>query len=485
MAAPEVRRGDFIYRDTLFVDLGPNRRHPRASAQDLKDLLLPSSKQKKAGSGSAPKDQVAHWYEAQLIHYGLPRSREKNTAKVRLTNAIASKTLVVPEEIVALEAEMKKEYASALRRAKSGGGGGGGGGGAAAAGKGETKVVESKAKKTRSTSMATTTTTSKTTVALEIDGIKVTIDREAMEVAKKKKKETQTGKKSTAAPKTATSKTATSKTATSKTATSKTATSKPKGAKASDSKPKPAMAAGSTALAASRPKAQIPKQTARRGGHSGYSVTDRLVPSSSPEKPRAKQTARRGKDDPFHHNNRDRGAPSPSQTYNRTPLSFQHDVDMDDAPPAYESIDFNQQRESPTLEDFPISGTYFFPGNSFQPFSLTLQVDDRSHQLWGQFHIGSKEGVLCVSDMSDISCDQAVSFGWRSEDQDDGFMKFGRGCDGVIEFDGEGWIRGHFNGLMYGEDVEFTGELVNDEGLDVREMKHIWDDFPRKAYGRG
>ncbi|OCT48701.1 hypothetical protein CLCR_04870 [Cladophialophora carrionii] len=461
MAAPEVRRGDFIYRDTLFVDLGPNRRHPRASAQDLKDLLLPSSKQmkkKKGGSGSGsesgsapkPKDQVAHWYEGQLIHYGLPRAREKNTAKVRLTNAIASKTLVVPKEIVALEAEMKKEYASALRRwGKSGNGGA-----AAAASKGETKVVESKAKKT--------TTTSKTTVALEIDGIKVTIDREDMEAAKKKG--TQMGKKSTAVP--------------------KTATSKSKGAKASDSKPKPATAA-SSARATSRPKAQMPKQTARRGGHSGYSVTDRPVSSSSPEKPRAKQTARRGKDDPFHHNNRDHSAPSPSQTFGHTPLSFQHDVDMDDAPPAYESIDFNQQRESPTFEDFPISGTYFFPGNSFQPFSLTLQVDDRSHQLWGQFHIGSKEGVLCVSDMSDISCDQAVSFGWRSEDQDDGFMKFGRGCDGVIEFDGEGWIRGHFNGLMYGEDVEFTGELVNDEGLDVREMKHIWDDFPRKAYGRG
>ncbi|EXJ56553.1 hypothetical protein A1O7_06897 [Cladophialophora yegresii CBS 114405] len=463
--SPEVRNGDFLYRDTLFVDLGLNKRHPRAAVQDLKELLLP----KKGGSASAPpKDQVAHWYEAQLIHYGLPRSRDKNTAKVRLTNALASKTLGVPKDIVALEGEMKREYASALRRTKSGAGG---------AIKGEMKVAEGKAAK-KSTTASTGTSKSKTTVALEVGGTKVTIDREDMEAAKKR---------STA---------------------SKAAASKPKGAKASDSKPKPATASTAAtpktkdakasdanprlatgagiAADASRSQSQAIKRTARRGGHSAHSVSDRLVPSSSPEKPRAKQTARRGKDDPFRRSNSDRGAPTSSHTYDHTPFSFQHDVDMDDAPPAYEPIDFHQQRESPGPEDdFPISGTYFFPRAPFQPFSLTLQVDDRSRQLWGRFQIGSKEGVLCVGDMSGISSDHAVSFGWRSEDQDDGFMKFGRGCDGAIEFDGEGWIRGHFNGLMYGEDVEFVGEWVNGEGLDVREMKHIWEDFPRKAYGSG
>ncbi|KIW65037.1 hypothetical protein PV04_07324 [Phialophora macrospora] len=469
MAAAEVRNGDFFYRDTLFVDLGANKCHPRASAQDLKDLLLPKS-------GSAPKDQVAHWYEAQLIHYGLPRSKDKNTAKVRLTNAIASKTLALPKEIVAMEGEMKKQYARALRKAKSNGGVGTG---AAATSKGETKLVGSKTKKVTSTS------TSKTTVELELDGMKITIDRESLAAAAKTKTP-----KSTAA---------------------KEDTAKPKGAKASESKPKPATAAKSapvkaaapgkssggkpaaSALPASRPRSEAPKQTARRGNHSGYSVTDRPIPSSSPEKPtgaaapkpRARQTARRGKTDPFYRTDRDRPASSPSQTYDHTPYSFQHDVDMDDAPPSYDTIDFNQPPESSSgPEDFAISGTYFFPRHPVQPFSLTLQVDERSRHLWGSFHIGSKEGVLCMDDIAGIASGQAVSFGWRSEDQHDGFMKFGRGCDGTMEFDGGGWIRGHFHGLMYGEDVEFVGNLVNEEGLDVREMKHIWDEFPRKAYGR-
>jgi hypothetical protein len=472
MAAAEVRNGDFIYRDTLFVDLGPNKCHPRASAQDLKDLLLPKS-------GSAPKDQVAHWYEAQLIHYGLPRSKDKNTAKVRLTNALASKALALPKEIVAMEGEMKKQYASALRRAKSGGGGA-----AVAASKSGTTVVGSKAKK------VTTTNTSKTTVELEVDGMKITIDREALSAAAKTK--TTTGK-STA-----------SKGGITKAKGAKTSDSKPKAATAAKTVPAKATAAGksssgkpaASALPPSRPRSEAPKQTARRGNHSGYSVTDRPIPSSSPEKtigaaapkPRAKQTARRGKgSDPSHRTDRDlRAASSPSQTYDHTPYSFQHDVDMDDAPPSYDSIDFNQQRESSsTPEEFAISGTYFFPRHSVQPFSLTLQVDERSRRLWGSFHIGSKEGVLCMDDISGIASGEAVSFGWRSEDQDDGFMKFGRGCDGTMEFDGEGWIRGQFHGLMYGEDVEFGGNLVNEEGLDVREMKHIWDEFPRKAYGRG
>ena len=109
MSAPEISNGDFLYRDTLFVNFGPSKCHPRASVSELKALLLPKK-------GSAPKDQVAHWYEAQLIHYGLPRSKDKNTAKVRLTSAIST-GLAVPADIARTEADMKKQYASAVRKA--------------------------------------------------------------------------------------------------------------------------------------------------------------------------------------------------------------------------------------------------------------------------------------------------------------------------------------------------------------------------------
>ena len=113
MPTPEIRKGDFVYRDTFFVDVGDGKRHSRAAPSELKDLLLPKR-------GSVPaKDQVAHWYEAQLIHYGLTRSKDKNTAKVRLTAALTTDGLNVPSEVQAKEAEMKKEYAAATRKAKA------------------------------------------------------------------------------------------------------------------------------------------------------------------------------------------------------------------------------------------------------------------------------------------------------------------------------------------------------------------------------
>lgn len=113
MDVPPVVRDDFIYRDTLFVNIAEGKRHPRASVAELTSLLLPSK------DAQAPKDQVAHWYEAQLLHYGLPRSKDKNTAKMRLLQAINKQELQVPAHIVRMEAEMKKEYAAAIRKAKS------------------------------------------------------------------------------------------------------------------------------------------------------------------------------------------------------------------------------------------------------------------------------------------------------------------------------------------------------------------------------
>ncbi|KAI7531991.1 hypothetical protein KC331_g13809 [Hortaea werneckii] len=108
-SAASIVRGEFVYRDTLFVDVGGDgKRHPRASPAELKDLL----------NGKVAKDQVGHWYEAQLIHYGLQRSKQKDTAKVRLQQALSQSKLKVPPHIADMEGQMKKEYAAAVRKAK-------------------------------------------------------------------------------------------------------------------------------------------------------------------------------------------------------------------------------------------------------------------------------------------------------------------------------------------------------------------------------
>ncbi|KIX92123.1 uncharacterized protein Z520_12116 [Fonsecaea multimorphosa CBS 102226] len=441
METTEIRRGDFVYKDTLFVDLGPNKRHPRASTTDLKELLLPKR-------GTTPKDQVAHWYEAQLLHYGLPRSKDKNTAKVRLTNALSAKALSVPKEITQMETEMKKEFASALRKAKN------------VVGKPE--QTKAKAVEKKATTVAKGT---KTTIELEVDGVKVKIDRDMLDAAKKKS----TKSKETSA--------------------SGGASSKTKGDKASSSTPKPATAPKSKAVSAGA-SSKSPKGAKTSSSTPKPAAAAPKSPSkskASPSAPRPLFTARRSQ--PFPRNTSARPVSDPPKhVYDHTPVSFHHDVEMDDAPPAYESLGFDEADDDETSErssgPVQISGTYFIPNKPFFPFDLSLQIDHRQQKLWGRFNVGSKVGVLRADDITDITTGAAVSFGWRSEDEDDGNMRFGRGCDGYVEFDGEGWVQGRFRGLMHGDDVDFAGHLVNEDGLDVADMKHIWDEFPRKAYGR-
>lgn len=111
MSLTEARNDCFVYRDAFFVEVGIGKRHTRASMPDLKHLLLPKK-------GSVAKDQVAHWYEAQLVHYGLPRTKDKSAAKLRLIDAVNSKALKVPTHISNIEAELKKQYAAIQRKSK-------------------------------------------------------------------------------------------------------------------------------------------------------------------------------------------------------------------------------------------------------------------------------------------------------------------------------------------------------------------------------
>lgn len=98
-AVPPVTRGEFLYRDILLVDCGGDlKRHARAPESEIKRLL----------NGKDVKDQVGHWCEAQLIHYGLQRSKDKNTAKVRLQQALnQGKLKSQPPHLADMEGQMK------------------------------------------------------------------------------------------------------------------------------------------------------------------------------------------------------------------------------------------------------------------------------------------------------------------------------------------------------------------------------------------
>lgn len=73
-AVPPVTRGEFVYRDVLLVDVGGDgKRHARAAESEIKSLLAGKT-----------KDMVGHWWEAQLIHYGLTEQLPEAADTLRL-----------------------------------------------------------------------------------------------------------------------------------------------------------------------------------------------------------------------------------------------------------------------------------------------------------------------------------------------------------------------------------------------------------------
>lgn len=95
--------GDF------YAESSGGKRHRRATAAELKEHF-------KSGSD---KDHPAHWFEAQLIHYGLQPSKTKAVARMRLFDAMNGVgKLAVPEHIVKLEGKLKKEWTKQDREAK-------------------------------------------------------------------------------------------------------------------------------------------------------------------------------------------------------------------------------------------------------------------------------------------------------------------------------------------------------------------------------
>ncbi|KAL8653526.1 MAG: hypothetical protein Q9226_003815, partial [Calogaya cf. arnoldii] len=115
-AQPAVK-DNFLYNGDLFVDVGNLNRHKRASVAEITEVLRPDLKKSK--NTAAVKDPVGHWYEAQLIHYGLPPSKDKARAKMRLLENLNQSKLKVPPHITAIESELKKDFTAAERKAKA------------------------------------------------------------------------------------------------------------------------------------------------------------------------------------------------------------------------------------------------------------------------------------------------------------------------------------------------------------------------------
>lgn len=97
-AAPGFKDG-FWYDGDLYVEVGGLNRHKRAPIAEITAILRPDLKKSKTTTAQPSKDPVGHWYEAQLLHYGLPPSKDKARAKMRLLEAVNNSSLAVPVAI--------------------------------------------------------------------------------------------------------------------------------------------------------------------------------------------------------------------------------------------------------------------------------------------------------------------------------------------------------------------------------------------------
>lgn len=108
--APPAVKDRFSYAgDSIYIEASGHNRHRRATIPELKAHFK--------GTGDT-KDPPAHWYEAQLLHYGLPPSKIKGTAKMRLFEAVNNGKMAVPAHIQKLEKDLMKEWTKNEREAK-------------------------------------------------------------------------------------------------------------------------------------------------------------------------------------------------------------------------------------------------------------------------------------------------------------------------------------------------------------------------------
>lgn len=439
LAAPVVKDGFSFAGDSLFVEVSNMSRHRRANVPELRAILRPSNT-----ADHKLEDPVGHWWEAQLLHYGLKPSKTKAVAKTRLLDALNKGTLAVPDHIAKLEAEMKKQWSKKEREAKA----------------------ELKKSKSGTSTKTTTTATSSTTAGkkrkTESDG------NAAPSVPAKKSKPT----------------TAKPKGPQSVASSVKAAANKPKPATKKKTPPEKSAATESTRpkSKASTAKSSAPKAAAK---NSKLTTAQSSAPPSSPL--RTKQTAR--KSAPSRAN-----LPFFDDSYSGDYSSDQADDSAtSESPPDYESVirdsghpssqnssplgllNGRYEIDCPDLEQWDMYDGY--------SFSLILTLEGNS--LWGAYDFGMHSGILHLPRRPYTASDERYEFRWRGRENSEGEMSFGDDNVGWIEFLGNGVIGGMIN--CYGEAM-FQGRRVSGDQTrserDARSMKDEWNSYNQREYNR-
>ncbi|KAF2114968.1 hypothetical protein BDV96DRAFT_612972 [Lophiotrema nucula] len=451
--APPVRRGDFLYSSLLYADIGNGNQHPRASVAELTNLLrpqqVPTAKKRKnvlsaaseppAQDFSPAKDQVGHFYTAQLVHYGLPQTKDKNTAKVRLLDALNQGKLEVPAWITKLEGELRKEWEAENRKLKKGAkvvggirGSGGGSGGR------------------RSSDIPTSSSGAANNITVNVSlNSPFMIDPQTL---------------AQATPTSTSSRKPTAKKRKIEHSPEPTRSTTPK--KARPSQPQPISSSKLTkeelsARAKSSPAPRVKKEPSQ--------------PSSS------------------------RATPKSSQKIKTEPR-IKHESGHVDTP-GFAPRSSKKIKAEPPDDDQPgpilLSGTYDvtcpaveerFPHLDCSDLQLSLLKDDDRGVWWASFSWAAWDCLIQMNPgPSYTPLGEPCSLGWRLKDNETGELRFGRNCTGDMTF----FNNQSFHGLLYKVPfvgtVEFWGVRVfgiGEVGKGGDDFQWEWDAFVKEAYGR-
>ncbi|KAI8940855.1 hypothetical protein NX059_002116 [Plenodomus lindquistii] len=451
--APPARKGDFLFSSVLYADAGNSNHHSRASIAELAALLRPEapnlySKGKKPDLATTPaKDPAWHYYSAQLIHYGLPVTKDKNAAKVRLLNAMNQFKLEVPPWVLSLESDLKKEWEAENRKLKKGAG----------------------------------------------------VDK-----AQSSKPVTN---KSAAAPKAVGAKAATAKATPSKVAAVKAAT--PKAAVGKGAKSTVAKAGVSQTQSANNHVnvtvnfalppglehlAQQPKKPAA-GKRKRDDKDGDDAPDDTPKKAaRVKKDPVSKKEPPV------KKTPAPkkeSSTTKKEPTIKKDPIVK--KPPAVKKEPTIKKAPTPknpiksenTNDHLLLTGNYSIScpiAESLlmaENLDLSLALDTFRHIWWATFRWGTWDAIVQMNPgpTSTSMFGQSHTLGWRLRDLHTGALEFGRRCTGDIVFLRDGSFRARLIGWPEVGVVEFEGRREEGPVLED-DLRGEWEEFVKEAYGR-
>ncbi|KAF3070404.1 hypothetical protein GL218_00246 [Daldinia childiae] len=455
LASPTSKDG-FSYAGDLFAEASGHNRHRRATVAELKDHF-------KSGS---EKDHPAHWFEAQLIHYGLQVSKTKAVARMRLFDAVNAGNVSVPAHIKKLESELKKEWIKKEREAK----------------KAFKDAASSPAPKTTGTKRKAES--SNVDVTVSVGGINVTVsasnsNKKAKTPSKPAAKKTETKPK---APKAATTPKVASTATTSKTTASRTTVSKTTVSKTT------------TKTTAIKPP---PAGTARRGGtYQGPSRKSTAATSaaSTPQPARAPQFAIRGRGQATRGRGGSSNTPSPvKREYSDN--SDDDDVKDEDSDDGY-GYPSSSYRDSAGLYDNEdeelkplglLNGRYVltseFVTSEWGHINFSLVFTLSGTELWGRFDLGIVSGVMRLPQRPWQSSTESLGFTWRGQELE-GPMIYGDYNRGSIRFLGDGKVKGELDWMG----ITFEGSRVVGQGtrseVDMSRMRAEWEGYNEDEYER-